>query len=50
MEQQRLENEKKEAEEKRRQEDYAAYMKAGNDATTTEKYDIAITQLSQPCA
>lgn len=44
MEKKRLENEKKEAEKQKQQADYNAYMKAGNDAMTALKYDVAITQ------
>lgn len=44
MEQQRIENEKKEAEAKKKEADYQAYMKAGDNAMTTNKYDVAISQ------
>ncbi|MBI3133694.1 MAG: tetratricopeptide repeat protein [Bacteroidetes bacterium] len=44
MELQRLENEKKEAEKKKAEADFNAYMKAGNDAMTATKYDVAISQ------
>jgi tetratricopeptide (TPR) repeat protein len=44
MEQKRLEEEKKKAEEQKRQADYQAYIKAGDAAMTTQKYDVAITQ------
>lgn len=44
MELQRIENEKKEAEKKKAEADFNAYMKAGNDAMTATKYDQAIAQ------
>ena len=47
MEVQRQENLKKEKEEAIRTADFNAYMKAGNDAMTATKYDVAITQYEQ---
>lgn len=44
MEQQRIENEKKEEAEKKKQADFLAYVKAGDVAMTTQKYDVAISQ------
>ncbi|MBK9191630.1 MAG: hypothetical protein IPM77_09000 [Crocinitomicaceae bacterium] len=40
----RIENEKKDAEKKKAEADYNAYMKAGNDAMALKKYDVAIAQ------
>jgi tetratricopeptide (TPR) repeat protein len=47
MEQMQIENEKKEQEKQKLQADYQNYIKAGDAAMTTQKYDVAITQYEQ---